>query len=176
MYDDRIEIYSPGGMYDGIKVQDRDIMNVPSRRRNPIIADVFQRMIYMERRGSGFKKIIGDYKKQVNYTEDSAPVFKSEYDAFFLTLKNLNYRLSEKGDKKGDKKGDSKAIKKGDEIARRVEDVYELIVSDNTISIPEIMEKLSITKKQTETAIRKLKESGRLSREGKTSGGRWVTK
>ena len=176
MYDDRIEIYSPGGMYDGIKVQDRDIMNVPSRRRNPIIADVFQRMIYMERRGSGFKKIIGDYKKQVNYTEDSAPVFKSEYDAFFLTLKNLNYRLSEKGDKKGDKKGDSKAIKKGDEIARRVEDVYELIASDNTISIPEIMEKLSITKKQTETAIRKLKESGRLSREGKTSGGRWVTK
>lgn len=29
MFDDRIEIYSPGGMYDGTKVQDRDLMRVP---------------------------------------------------------------------------------------------------------------------------------------------------
>ena len=91
MFDDRLEIYSPGGMYDGINVQDRDIMRVPSRRRNPIIADLFQRLNYMERRGSGFKKIIGDYENQENYTEGMNPIFKSQYDAFFLTLKNLNY-------------------------------------------------------------------------------------
>ena len=91
IYDDRLEIYSPGGMCDGINVQDRDIMLVPSRRRNPVIADVFQRLNYMERRGSGFKKIIGDYEVQHNYNDDFAPVFKSQYDSFFLTLKNLNY-------------------------------------------------------------------------------------
>ncbi len=33
-------------------------MLVSSRRRNPVIADVIQRLNYMERRGSGFKKII----------------------------------------------------------------------------------------------------------------------
>lgn len=38
MFDDRIELYSPGGMFDGKKVQDMDIMRVPSRRRNPVIA------------------------------------------------------------------------------------------------------------------------------------------
>lgn len=91
MFDDRLEIYSPGGMFDGINVQDRDIMRVPSRRRNPIIADVFSRLNYMERRGSGFKKIIEDYRAQHNYSEDKKPVFLSEYDAFFLTLPNLNY-------------------------------------------------------------------------------------
>ena len=53
MFDDRIEIYSPGGMYDGIKVQDRDLMRVPSRRRNPVIADIFNRLKYMDRRGNG---------------------------------------------------------------------------------------------------------------------------
>ena len=110
-----IEIYSPGGMLDGINVQDRDIMNVPSKRRNPIIADIFARLKWMERRGSGIKNIIGEYRNQRNYTDELQPVFVSEYEAFFLTLKNLNYNisvkkeqvspLSKKGAKKGAKKG-----------------------------------------------------------------------
>lgn len=91
MFDDRIEIYSPGGMYDGTRVQERDLMKVPSRRRNPVIADIFNRLKYMERRGSGFKKIIGDYRKQPQYDESMAPKFDSDYDAFLLILKNLNY-------------------------------------------------------------------------------------
>lgn len=41
MFDDRLEIYSPGGMYDGSVVQERDISKIPSKRRNPIIADIF---------------------------------------------------------------------------------------------------------------------------------------
>lgn len=57
IYDDRLEISSPGGMYDGSIIQNEDILNIPSKRRNPIIADVFQRLDFMERRGSGFKKI-----------------------------------------------------------------------------------------------------------------------
>ena len=170
MFDDRLEIYSPGGMFDGIPVQDRDIMRVPSRRRNPIIADVFQRLIYMERRGSGFKKIIEDYEVQKNYTDELAPVFLSENDAFFLTLKNLNYRLSEKGDKKGDEK----AMKKGDEIASRVEMVYSAICEDQEITVDALSTKLSITRKQTEKALKILKEAGRIHREGSSRSGHWV--
>lgn len=91
MFDDRIEIYSPGGMYDGIKVQDRDLMRVPSRRRNPVIGDIFNRLKYMDRRGSGFKKILGDYSIQPHYTEAMEPEFNSDNDSFLLVLKNLNY-------------------------------------------------------------------------------------
>ena len=40
MFDDRLEIYSPGGMPDGSKVQNLDLRNVSSKRRNPIIADL----------------------------------------------------------------------------------------------------------------------------------------
>ena len=57
IFDDRMEIYSPGGMMDGSLVQNLDTDNISSKRRNPVIADVFSRMNYMERRGSGFKKI-----------------------------------------------------------------------------------------------------------------------
>ena len=35
MYDDRLEIYSPGGLMDGGSIKDMDIMNMASRRRNP---------------------------------------------------------------------------------------------------------------------------------------------
>lgn len=92
MFDDRLEIYSPGGMIDGSRVQDRDLMNIPSRRRNPIIADIFNRLKYMDRRGSGFKKILGDYKFQLNYTEHQIPQFFSDNESFLLILKNLNYK------------------------------------------------------------------------------------
>ncbi len=95
IFDDRLEIYSPGGMFDGTKVQDRDLMNIPSRRRNPVIADVFNRLKYMDRRGSGFKKILSAYKSLLNFSEEKLPVFTSEYDCFFLTMQNLNYGVVE---------------------------------------------------------------------------------
>ena len=57
IYDDRLEIYSPGGMPDGSNIQERDPVTVPSTRRNPVLADVFNRLGYMERKGSGFAKI-----------------------------------------------------------------------------------------------------------------------
>ncbi|MCD8378751.1 MAG: hypothetical protein LUC95_00165 [Lachnospiraceae bacterium] len=93
IYDDRMEIYSPGGMYAGTFVQNLDTDRVPSKRRNPIIADVFSRMNYMERRGSGFKKIKSDYRTAVNYLPELEPKFYSDSSSFWVTLYNLNYHV-----------------------------------------------------------------------------------
>lgn len=91
IFDDRIEISSPGGMYENKPVQDCDILRIRSRRRNPVLADIFSRLKYMERRGSGFKKICQDYSLQVNYREELHPKFYSDNYDFVLTLYNLNY-------------------------------------------------------------------------------------
>ena len=91
IFDDRMEIYSPGGMMDGSLVQDLNTDTVPSKRRNPVIADVFSRMNYMERRGSGFKKIKADYHRAVNFREALEPQFYSDRTNFIVTLFNLNY-------------------------------------------------------------------------------------
>lgn len=91
IFDDRLEIYSPGGMYDGTLIQDRDIDNVPSKRRNPVVADIFSRLDYMERRGSGFKKIMQAYEVEPNYTEDKKPISYSNATEFRVILKNLNF-------------------------------------------------------------------------------------
>ena len=45
----------------------------------------------MERRGSGFKKILADYEGQVEFDETKMPVFEADNDDFTLTLYNLNY-------------------------------------------------------------------------------------
>ncbi|MBQ0090438.1 MAG: putative DNA binding domain-containing protein [Prevotellaceae bacterium] len=91
IFDDRMEIYSPGGMADGIAIQDRDPLSVPSTRRNPLLADIFERLGYMERKGSGFGKIIDAYEFQVNYTDDKKPIFRSDRASFFVIMPNLNY-------------------------------------------------------------------------------------
>jgi len=62
IFDDYMEVYSPGGMFDGSIVQNLDTDNVASKRHNPVIADIFSRMHFMKRRGSGFKKIKADYR------------------------------------------------------------------------------------------------------------------
>lgn len=95
MFDDRIEIFSPGGMYENRPVQECDIMQIKSRRRNPVLADIFSRLKYMERRGSGFKKICNEYGHQVNYRDEIRPIFYSDHQDFVLTLYNLNYGLSQ---------------------------------------------------------------------------------
>lgn len=93
IFDNRMEIFSPGGMIDGSIVQNLDTDNIASKRRNPIIADIFSRMHFMERRGSGLKKIKTDYRRSVNYCSNLEPQFRSTPTSFFVTLYNLNYNM-----------------------------------------------------------------------------------
>lgn len=85
MYDDRLEIVSPGGMFDGRNIQDLKSLNISSVRRNPIIADMFHRLDFMERRGSGLQKIDNEY------STDFKPLFESDNREFRVTLYNANY-------------------------------------------------------------------------------------
>ncbi len=91
IYDDRLTISSPGGMADGTRIQERDITNISSTRRNPVLADVFARLGYMERQGSGFKKITEAYYAAHNYRAELEPKFYSDGTSFQVTLYNLNY-------------------------------------------------------------------------------------
>ena len=91
IYDDRLTIYSPGGMPDGTRIQERDLSSISSTRRNPVLADIFGRLGYMERQGSGFKKITESYHAAHNYRAELEPKFYSDVTSFQVTLYNLNY-------------------------------------------------------------------------------------
>ena len=142
IYDDRIEIYSPGGMFDGSFIQEQNIMEISSLRRNPIIADLFNRIHLMERRGSGLKKIISSYKNAINYTQEKEVEFKSTQKDFKVILKNLNYKVAIKsGDKMAIKSGDKVAIKSQDE---QLEKILEYIKKYNNCKTSDIENLLSV--------------------------------
>ena len=134
IYDDRIEIYSPGGMFDGSFIQEQNIIEISSLRRNPIIADLFNRIHLMERRGSGLKKIISSYKNAINYTQEKEVEFKSTQKDFKVILKNLNYKVAIKS-------GDKVAIKSQDEQLGKI---LEYIKKYNNCKTSDIENLLSV--------------------------------
>lgn len=84
MFDDRLVICSPGGMFNGKKIQDLDLSQLPSERRNPVIDDIFSRMHLMERRGSGIREILRLYEDR------KAPEFHSSDIQFIIKFWNQN--------------------------------------------------------------------------------------
>ena len=87
MYDDRLEIVSPGGMMDGSLIQNLEISKVPSMRRNTIISDIFSRLHFMDRRGSGLSRIIESYNDCIN-----KPKFISNESSFSVIFPNKGFK------------------------------------------------------------------------------------
>ena len=56
IYDDRLEVTSPGGLYNGLTFE--DMMHGHSKLMNRAIANVFSQMGLVESWGTGIKKII----------------------------------------------------------------------------------------------------------------------
>ncbi len=86
MFDDRLEITSPGGMLDGSLIQNLDITKISSMRRNKVISDIFSRLNFMERRGSGLIRILEAYDDC-----NIKPTFNSNVSSFKVTFPNKRY-------------------------------------------------------------------------------------
>ncbi|UKS54475.1 ATP-binding protein [Mycoplasma feriruminatoris] len=91
MYDNRIEIYSPGGMYDASLIQEQNVFKLEKQIRNPILANVFFHLGLTKNNTTGLKTIINDYKNQFHYNKKLKPKFFSTNSSFVVTLYNLNY-------------------------------------------------------------------------------------
>lgn len=179
IYDDRLEIYSPGGMYDGTFVQDLNPLNVSSSRRNPIIADVFARMDLMERRGSGLRKIIEAYKAEENYREELKPEFKSTESSFTTILKNLNYDTQNvtqiggqsEGQNEGENKGqnDGKKLKPKD----RRHKIVKLMKENSNITTIELSNILLVSVSTIERDLKVLTDKKIIEYVGSAKDGYW---
>ena len=62
---------------------------------SPVIADPFHRMKYMERHGSGLRKIVRETEKPPGYTAAYNPKIFSTAKDFRVILKNVNYNLED---------------------------------------------------------------------------------
>ena len=171
IFDDRIEVTSPGGMPDGSLVQELDVLNVPSDRRNGILADVFDRLDYMEREGSGFKKIVEDYSLDVAHNAAGVmPKFYSAVGYFIVTLPRIvrNALGVEKTVEKSREKSREKGREKGGEK------ILSFLRKRPTATQNEIAVAVGLSVKGVEKNLKNLKAAGLLRREGSDRKGAWV--
>jgi predicted HTH transcriptional regulator len=170
MYDDRLEIYSPGGMFDGTLIQERNIDIVPSRRRNPIIAEIFHRLGFIERRGSGLKKIRDATADLYGYTSEFAPKFVSTRTEFYVVLKNMNYSKGSKGPNGSD----SGFVGSDDGSAGSVpERIIRILANNPDATYDELAKELNLGRRTVQRHIKSLKEAGKLRRIGSERSGHW---
>lgn len=168
MFDDRIEIYSPGGMVSGISLEGKDLLKIPSKRRNPILADIFSRLKYMERRGSGFKKILADYEGQVEFDESKMPVFDADNDDFTLTLYNLNYVINVNNTQCDTRNGTQGGAQ--DKLQKQI---FDMIEENLQISTSEIATRLGVG---VRTVKRRIKQMTNMVYVANGYSGHWEIK
>ena len=168
IYDDRLVITNPGGMYDGSEVQNLDLRHVPSKLRNPILADVFGRLRLMERRGSGLKKILDAYKSEERYSEELRPMFYTDGYNFFLTLWNLNYAYN---------KAQIKAQIKAQNGAMTDREYLLLIIRENpSITQTELSAMMNKSRRTIQMLMKQLIDEGVIDRVGSKRSGTWIVK
>lgn len=168
IFDDRMEIYSPGGMPDGTVIQDRNIQAIPSMRRNPVIADIFARLGYMERSGSGLGKIRSSYEVSANFETGKEPVFYSDRSQFLVTLCNLNYR-------DGDMvKDSSENTSSASEINLRQDQILQTMLSAHKYSLGEVADKVGLKETMAKILLDDLVEKGYLRFVAGVNRGRYL--
>ena len=165
IYDDRLTVTSPGGMYNGSLIQDLDIAEVSSERRNPILANVMAQLDYMEKRGSGLTRICNETKALDGYKDELKPVFKST-PTQFQTIIYATSSASNVGENVGEMSER--------EITDRQQHILNLIKEYPTITAKQMSERLSVTQRTIERDIAILKKKNRLKRNGNDYDGEWI--
>ena len=196
MYDDRLEIYSPGGMMDGRLIQQLNPLTVPSKRRNPLLADFFSRLGLMERRGSVMKKIINTYQQYEQHTAYHIPNFTSNASEFHVTLWNLNFEDVDVVDDdvnkseefanrekqfanppeefaNGEKQLVKESLRVTKEFLKVSRQIYKLITVDPRMTTAQMAENLKISQRQVQKYLKRLQNEEKILRMGSRKNSEW---
>ena len=130
----------------------------------------------MERRGSGFKKILADYEEQVEFDETKMPVFEADYDDFTLTLYNLNYghdNVMNVTDTRNDTQGGTQDGTQGGTQDKLQKQIFDMIEENPQISTSEIATRLGVG---VRTVKRRIKQMTNIVYVGSGYSGHWEIK
>lgn len=119
----------------------------------------------MERKGSGFGKIIGGYEFQINYDESKKPTFRSDRYQFTVVMPNLNYNVPQDVPWNGTQ-----------DVPRKNRDnpldiqILNMIKKDNKVSTEKMAMALGISSK---TVKRHIKDLDIIQFVGRGCNGHW---
>ena len=169
-YPDRIEITSPGSMLQGNNTRViQKLESLVSHRRNQSICDVFVNCKWMEKKGSGFDKIIEEYS---NLSEEYYPLYVSTRVNFTLILKNKKYTYSNVNINSNvivQSKLDILPLQTREDIIDKNPNlglIIEAIEFNPNINYDLLQKETSLSKEGVKYNIRKLKEAFILKKDG----------
>lgn len=84
IFDNRIEILSPGGIADGLTLE--EIESGMTAVRNPQLVHILDKLGYIENYGTGIRRMFEAYREY-----DKNPIFKVHPNSFTVILPNVNY-------------------------------------------------------------------------------------
>ena len=179
LYDDRLEITSPGMLIGGLTIE--EMKEGYSRPRNKGIMSAFAYMKVVEHWGSGIPRL---YKncEQAGLKEpeliEKAGCFRVNVFRNTELLTNGSEEIrgnkgTEKTQEKNRKKEQKKRTEKSTEIIERTEKVWKLICDNPNITQAAIMEELDISRKKVQLALEKLIADGKVERVGSDRSGSW---
>jgi ATP-dependent DNA helicase RecG len=155
IFDDRVEIYNPGGLPQGLSEKDFGRRSVC---RNPNIAGLLLRCDYIEKMGTGIERIREALERE------RCPKINIRYDTMFtLEFQRPTYFKTD---------GIPESAKEKASVKTSVK-ILHLITTDPQITIPELAKEIGITTRSIERNIKNLQVQGRLRRIGPDKGGRW---
>ena len=177
VYDDRLEVTSPGGLYNGLTYE--DVMNGHSKIRNKGIANIFSQMGLVETWGSGIKRILTAAEEYGL----PKPRFQ-EFDTMFRVelFRNNSMTRTEKKDGENSEKvrrrdGENSEKIQIYELTNTQKKIMDLLRKDKQLSAKKVAEELGLGSRSIEKNIKQLKTFGILIRHGSPKNGYWeVTK
>lgn len=167
IFDDRVEIYNPGGLPRGLSEKDFGKRSVC---RNPAIASLLLRCNYIEKMGSGIERI------RAALARENCPAAVIRYESIFtFEFSRPTYvELPEEKEPVMEDRGKTRVETRGETRVETRGEILGLIGKNPQITAPELAESLDISIKGVEWQISQLKKDGLLKRVGPTKGGRWV--
>lgn len=166
IYDNRIVITSPGPMASGVLINRELENNIPSIRRNPILADIFARMRFMDRRGSGFDKIVKGTNRLFNDNKNHVEFYATDTH-FSVVIYNANYQNDKVNDKVNEKVNDK--VK----LSVNAEKILNAIINKPSITRKELEEVICKKESTVNRAIRELKDQGCIAEKDSDKNGEW---
>ena len=163
-----------------------------SKRRNPILAEAVSQLDYMEKGGSGLRKIVSRTESLAAYTKDKTPYFRSDSSSFFTIIPNVNYGLTDADfqriiDANG---GNDETIERYPEIGvgdlgsttKKLHQkqlgatsqlIIDTLVDDPAASVEKLAALAGISPDGVKWQLGKLKRDGYIERIGSNRSGTW---
>jgi ATP-dependent DNA helicase RecG len=169
IFDNRIEITSPGGLLPNVSIE--DLGTGVYELRNKVVGKILNESGLIEGYGTGVLRI----RKYIQEKGLTQPEFRDNngfFKAIFFNAKVSKERTEGEVDGEGEKEK-REVDREREKLSENQKIILNLIKNDPYISIKEMSKAIGIRPSSIDKNIKTLKEKSYLRREGTAKGGYW---